>query len=393
MSRLDDLIAELCPDGVEYKPLGEVVRFKNGRDHKSLDAGTIPVYGSGGIMRYVNNATGTGPSVLVPRKGSLGNLFYVEGDFWTVDTIFSTEINTKQINARFLYHQLLTMNLGAMNNAGGVPSQTQSALNQLVVPLPPLEVQEEIVRILDTFSELTAELTAELILRKKQYEYYRDALIAMFDPETGAPIPVLADLLAAEGIHDPKDITRVLLKDLEAGGVLTLGRGKVISKTDIAASPGDYPVYSSSASGTGEFGQYGQYMFDDERISWSIDGGGRFYYRSKHRYSVTNVSGWLQVNQPNAFSTKYLFYILDYLWSFEQFDYTRKAHPSVIRDLYEIPLLSLATQEAIVRILDDFSAVTTSMTEGLPAEIALRQKQYEYFREQLLTFKRLEVAA
>ena len=85
------------------------------------------------------------------------------------------------------------------------------------------------------------------------------------------------------------------LSELEDSGVLELGRGQIISKTDLLETPGIYPVYSSSAQGIGEFGQYGKYLFDEEMITWSVDGGGRFFYRPMHKFSVTNVSGWLRI--------------------------------------------------------------------------------------------------
>ena len=178
MSRIDGLIAKQCPDGVEFKRLGDVVRIRNGKDHKALGEGDIPVYGSGGIMRYADTYAYNKPSVLIPRKGSLGNLFFVDIPFWTVDTIFYTEIDDAQIRPKFLYYFLTTVGLGGMNQAGGVPSQTQSVLNELPIPVPPLEIQAEIVRILDAFTELTAELTA----RKKQYEHYRDLLLSFPKP-------------------------------------------------------------------------------------------------------------------------------------------------------------------------------------------------------------------
>ena len=96
MSRINELIADLCPDGVEFKALGDILKIKNGKDHKMLGDGTIPAYGSGGVLRHVDTAAATGPSVLIPRKGSLGNIFYVEGPFWIVDTIFRTEIDTSK---------------------------------------------------------------------------------------------------------------------------------------------------------------------------------------------------------------------------------------------------------------------------------------------------------
>ena len=177
MSRIDELIAELCPNGVEFKRLGNIARIKNGKDHKPLNDGDIPVYGTGGIMRYVDTYAYDKPSVLIPRKGSLGNLFYVDVPFWNVDTIFYTEIDESLIQPKFLYYFLTTVGLGEMNQAGGVPSQTQTVLNELKIPVPPIEVQREIVKVLDTFTKLEAELEA----RRRQYQYYRDALLSFTD--------------------------------------------------------------------------------------------------------------------------------------------------------------------------------------------------------------------
>lgn len=161
--------------------LGEVLRIRNGKDHKHLGAGTIPVYGSGGVMRYVDTASAEGPSVLIPRKGSLGNLFYIEGPFWNVDTIFSTEIDSSIVEPKFIFHKLMTMNIGNMNQAGGVPSQTQSALNRLKISVPALDDQRKIIGVLDAFealvNDLSVGLPAELAARRKQYEYYRDKLL------------------------------------------------------------------------------------------------------------------------------------------------------------------------------------------------------------------------
>ena len=181
MSKLQKLIQELCPDGVEYKTLGEIATIKNGRDYKHLGKGNVPVYGSGGIMTYVDTYVYNKPTVLIPRKGSLGNLFYVDTPFWNVDTIFYTEIDVTRIVPKFLYHILATKRLETLNKAGGVPSLTQSILNKIEIPVPPLPIQEEIVRILDHFTELTAslqaELQAELQARQEQYEYYRNKLL------------------------------------------------------------------------------------------------------------------------------------------------------------------------------------------------------------------------
>ena len=169
--------------------------------------------------------------------------------------------------------------------------------------------------------------------------------------------------------------------------MIRLGRGNVISKMDIRECPGNYPIYSSSATGNGEFGRYGKYMFDYPQISWSIDGGGRFFLRKDDKYSLTNVSGWLRVLDDKVINIDYLYYILTNEWQNKTFDYTHKAHPSVIRDEYIVPLPPLKIQQEIVNILDKFNALVSDISTGLPAEIKLRQQQYEYYRDKLLSFK------
>ena len=147
------------------------------------------------------------------------------------------------------------------------------------------------------------------------------------------------------------------LSELEDSGVLELGRGQIISKTDLLETPGIYPVYSSSAQGIGEFGQYGKYLFDEEMITWSVDGGGRFFYRPMHKFSVTNVSGWLRIQNKELLNAKYLFYVLENQWKTKDFNYVSKAHPSVIRDIYRIPIPPMEIQQQIVSELDGFTAI------------------------------------
>jgi type I restriction enzyme M protein len=148
-----------------------------------------------------------------------------------------------------------------------------------------------------------------------------------------------------------------LLSSLEDSGVLKLGRGQIISKTDLLESPGIYPVYSSSAQGIGEFGQYGKYLFDEEMITWSVDGGGRFFYRPQHKFSVTNVSGWLRIIDKEKLDAKFLFYVLENQWKTKEFNYVSKAHPSVIREMYKIPLPPLDVQKRIVTELNGYAAI------------------------------------
>ncbi|WGL64955.1 restriction endonuclease subunit S [Pseudomonas sp. CW003PS] len=146
--------------------------------------------------------------------------------------------------------------------------------------------------------------------------------------------------------------TRHPLSFYELEGEIELGRGDVISTIDLANFPGSYPVYSSSAVGLGEFGCYGRYMFDEELITWSIDGGGRPFHRKKHRYSVTNVCGFLRIKRPDIWDYRYLHALLEKLQSGIQFDYQMKAHPSVIRELYQFERAPIAEQRKIGQILD-----------------------------------------
>ena len=169
-------------NNVEVKELGEIVTIKNGKTYKHLSTGNIPVYGSGGIMCYVDQYVYNKPTVLIPRKGSLENIFYLDKPFWNVDTIYYTEIRDNIIMPKFLYHYLITQHLEKLNLAGGVPSLTQKVLNKVLIPIPPLAEQQRIVSILDKFEALTTSISEglpkEIELRRKQYEYYRNQLLS-----------------------------------------------------------------------------------------------------------------------------------------------------------------------------------------------------------------------
>ena len=161
--------------------LGEILKIKNGLDYKKFNIGNIPVYGSGGIINYIDTYIYDKESVLIPRKGSIGNLFYVDKPFWTVDTIFYTVIDKDVVISKYLYYYLSKMNLEKLNTAGGVPSLTQTVLNKILISLPSLEEQQRIVDILDRFDKLCNDISeglpAEIEARQKQYEYYREKLL------------------------------------------------------------------------------------------------------------------------------------------------------------------------------------------------------------------------
>lgn len=166
---------------VRWCALGDVVRICNGRDYKTLSAGDVPVYGSGGVMTYVSDYLSVGPTVLIPRKGSLDNIYFVEGQFWTVDTIFYTEIGDA-LHPKFFFHYMKQMKLSRMNEAAGVPSMTQRKLSSIRIPIPSYEEQRRIADSLDRFdalvNDISSGLPAEIAARRAQYEHYRDRLLS-----------------------------------------------------------------------------------------------------------------------------------------------------------------------------------------------------------------------
>ena len=141
--------------------------------------------------------------------------------------------------------------------------------------------------------------------------------------------------------HAQNGWIKTSIRELEHAGDIVLGRGKIISQKDIEADPGDYPVYSSSARGNGEFGRYGKFMFEEELVTWSVDGGGKFFYRPKSRYSITNVSGFLRITAKEKLDTYYTWAYLFSIWLTMTFNYTEKLHPSILRERFSFAYLPL----------------------------------------------------
>lgn len=141
------------PNNWKTYKLGEVAQIKYGKDHKKLDEGTIPCIGTGGVMRYVDSFLSEEESVLIPRKGSLNNIYYINKPFWTVDTLFWTKINTKLLSPRFFYYNLKTIDFASKDVGSAVPSLTTSLLNDLEITIPPLQEQQAIANILSALDD------------------------------------------------------------------------------------------------------------------------------------------------------------------------------------------------------------------------------------------------
>lgn len=218
-------------------------------------------------------------------------------------------------------------------------------LQKVNINLPSYHEQEKIAEILDCATrqvELQEQLVDKLKVQKKA---------------------LMQKLLTPQ-----PDWQKDKLEKLINEGLIALYRGKVISKEDIKKFPGNYPIYSSSVINNGEMGEYGKYMFDEELITWSIDGGGNFFYRNKHKFSVTNVCGYIKIN-TNYFNYKFLAEELIYLHSKLSFDYMLKAHPSVIKKIYTINYPNLKEQTKIAKL-----------ALNLDKQIELQQKLLEQYK-------------
>lgn len=366
MSRIEDLIAEYCPDGVEYKRLGDVCKIKNGKDYKHLSAGDIPVYGSGGVMDVrVDTSVYDRPTVLLPRKGSIANVFYVDGPFWNVDTIFYTVIDEEQVIPRYLYHVMMNAHIENYSTGSAArPSLTQSALNKIEIPVPPLPVQEEIVRILDSFSSLEAELEAELEARRKQYAYYRDQLIRDCPSIRWIPLSEISE-------NCDKSRKPIKKEKRIAGKTPYYGASGVVDYVDGFTHEGDYLLLSEDGANL---------LARSMPIAYQISG----------RNWINNHAHVLRIENANLRQLVEM-----YLNSISLEPYiTKGAQPKLTKQRMEtiaVPVPSEDDLSRIVEMLTKFYALTTSLTDGLPAEIEARRKQYEYYRDRLLSFDELAV--
>lgn len=358
MSKLTALIEELCPEGVGYKPLGEVVQIRNGKDWKSQAPGDIPVYGSGGRMQQsVAVASSKGPSVLLPRKGSL-EVQYVEEPIWNVDTVFTTVCDAEVLNTRFFYFAMKVIDLGRISTSATRPSLTQSALRKLSIPVPPLEVQQEIVRVLDALIDLEQNLVSELKLRKKQFSQIRSSLINAEGRDT-VPLGTIAQNLDSRRIP--------------------------ITQRDRVA--GDIPYYGAS----GIVDYVADYIFDGDYLLISEDGANLKTRVAPIAFSISGkswVNNHAHVLEFDTYSErKFVEHYINQsdISAFVSGGAQPKLNQKNLSAL-PIPVYSLSEKDCAVFKLDGFE----SLSQSIEQEIALRRKQYEFYRDELLTFKTKE---
>ena len=303
----------------------------------------------------------------------------------------------ENIKARYMFHAMQSSAFKAQADkaAKGAAQKTigLSSLAEMTLPVPDMHVQERLIHVLDNFdticSDLNIGLSDEIEARKKQYEFYRDQLLAFAAQDE----IVLTDRQTDRQTDEYNALIRLCqyvfgYVTLEISDICNISRGKVISKTDIMEQAGTYPVYSSQTENNGELGKIDSYMFDGEYVTWTTDGAnaGTVFYRYG-KFNITNVCGLLSVMDSSVLLEKYLFYFLQK--NAGKYVNAGMGNPKLMSNVMasiKIDIPSLSEQKRIIAILDHFSTLCTDLSSGLPAEIEARQKQYEYYRDNLLSF-------
>lgn len=389
MSQLQKLIDELCPNGVEFKKLGEVTLMQRGTSvtKKNAVEGSIPVISGGREPAfYINQANREGETITVAGSGAGAGFVQFWNEPIFVNDAFSVK-GTETLLTKYVFYCMKNMQeqISGTQKGGGVPHVHISSIEKFEIPVPPLPVQEEIVRILDKFTTLEAELEAELDCRKRQYEYYRDKLLTF--SKLAPPLwRIRGDVKwlkmseiatftygFTDKAKDTGDARFIRITDIDDFGNLIMDNPKYIKMTEDSRKyllkKGDLLMARTGAT-------YGKTLFvpTDESaifasflIKITFDNSivlNRYYWHfSKSRLYWQQAEKLVSIGGQQQFNTNAIGRVV-------------------------IPIPPIEEQRRIVSILDSFETLTTDLQSGLPAEIAARRRQYEYYREKLLTFKR-----
>ena len=391
MSKIDDLIQQYCPDRVEWKPLGEVCKtlHKGTLTTKELvqpDGHNYPVINSGReLYGYYPQFNNEGDAITIAARGEYaGYITYFSERFWAGGLCYPYRSNSSHISTKFIFYYLKTRQEYIRNvlvAEGSIPALNKGTLEQLEIPVPPLPVQEEIVRILDNFTNLAAELQAELQARQQQYQYYRDTLLSNFTPEQQ-------------------------VKEYTLGELGTFTRGNGLQKKDFTETGVGCIHYGQIYTRFGAFTDKTLTYVDEALASRLLKvktGNLVIACTSENVEDICKCVAWLGEDDictgghacvfRHKQNPKYIAYFFqtDYFYN-QKVKYT---YGTKVKDIkpeslakIKIPLPSLQEQERIVSILDNLYTLSNDLTIGLPAEIEARQQQYEYYRDRLLTFKR-----
>ncbi|HFS0589850.1 TPA: restriction endonuclease subunit S [Klebsiella pneumoniae] len=394
-------------DGVEVKwlPLGHIAAIKTGQSVNknmiSKNPGVYPVINSGREpLGFINTwNTDNDPIGITTRGAGVGSVIWQEGKYFRGNLNYSITIDKKShINIRYMYHALLHMknDIHELCTFDGIPALNAGSLKKLLIPIPcpdnpekSLAIQSEIVRILDKFTALTAELTAELTMRKKQYNYYREQLLSFDDGEV--EWKTLGDVT----------------KKWYSGGTPTAGKAEYYENGEIPWLRTQEVKFSDINSTEIKITQA---ALKNSAAKWipencviiAISGAtaGRSAI-NKIPLTTNQHCGCLEIDDTKA--------LYRYVFHWVSFNYenikslgqgARGDLNSTIIKNFKLPIpyatapdKSLEEQARIVEILDKFDTLTNSITEGLPREIELRQKQYEYYRDLLFSFPKPEATS
>lgn len=380
MSKLDELINKLCPNGVEFKKLSELMtpnpKSKIGaKKAEQMLKGEYPFYTSGKSVYYINEHMVDGENIFV-NDGGQADIKYYDGKSSYADHVIS--FRPINVNGKYLYYVLMKKKEyinEKMFRGSGIKNINKNDFFNMLLPVPPLEVQCEIVRILDNFTLLSAELSAELSARQKQYEYYKNLLLEPKANYKNVKFMKLRD------IGQVKMCKRILKSQTNSiSGIPFYKIGTFGKEPDAYISEETYKEYIN---------KYNYPKKGDILISCAGTIGRTIVYDGQPAYFQDSNIVWLEHNEKIVLN-KYLMYC----YSLEPWNIStggtiaRLYNDNILRA--EIPVPPLEEQERIVNILDRFDKLCNDISEGLPAEIEARKKQYEYYRDKLLTFKELK---
>ncbi|GAA8158506.1 restriction endonuclease subunit S [Helicobacter pylori] len=418
MNKIERLLHTLAPKGVGFKTLEEVFEIRNGytpskNNPEFWKNGTIPWFRmedlreNGRILKdsiqHITPKALKGKklfpknSIIISTTATIGEhaLLIVDSLANQRFTFLSKKANCDiALDMKFFFYQCFLLGEWCQNNTNvsGFASVDMTAFKKYKFPIPPLEIQQEIVTILDAFTELNTELNA----RKKQYEYYQNMLLDFNDinqshkdaKERLAQKPYPKRLKQLLHTLAPKGVEfRKLGEVCESTNKKTLK----ISEVSEVKNKGMYPVINS---GRDLYGYYHDFNNDGENITIASRGeyaGFINYFNEK--FFAGGLCYPYKVKDTNELLTKFLYFYLktNEIQIMENLVF-RGSIPALNKadiETLTIPIPPLEIQQEIVTILDQFSALTTDLLAGIPAEIKARKKQYEYYREKLLTFKPL----
>lgn len=365
MSKLEELINKLCPNGVEFQPLKNkgLFKFYYGKGNRIPEdiGGIYDVYGANGIVSHINEYNCEDVTI-IGHIGAVGMVNRCKGKcFVTYNGTIAEVVDKTKVNSQYLYYVLTTLDLPSYKK-GSQPFLSVSDFDKISIPVPPLEVQCEIVRILDNFTLLSAELSAELSARQKQYEYYSNKLL---------------------------DISG---KIKQLGEVADFSTG---SKPSKIIEEYDENLYEYINAGTTNSGYFNVTNRKGNAVTTPSRGQGGigFVGYQENDFWLGPLCYAIYPKDENQLNPKYLYYEL----SSKKDEILKRKNTGGVPslngcDLKTIPInvIDIEKQNKIVDILDKFYKITTDITSGLPAEIEARKKQYEYYRDKLLTFKELK---